>query len=82
MRLLEPSAVAPSGGKQRFFLGIIFGITEISGPDGSFAAPAGLRIVTNGLIWLFKCKRLPIPDKISQKKCQHKLVSMRGHRIA
>ena len=43
------------------FLGIIFGITEVFEPDGSFAAPAGLRIVTNGLIWLFKCKRLPIP---------------------
>ena len=43
------------------FTGIIFGITEICGPDGSFAAPAGFRIVTNGLIWLLKCERLPTP---------------------
>ena len=41
---------APFGGKQRSFLGIIFGITEVFGPDGSFAAPAGFRSVTNGLI--------------------------------
>ena len=44
------------------FLGIIFGITEVFGPDGSFAAPAGFCIVTNGLIWLFECKRLPTPS--------------------
>ena len=61
MRLFEPPVVAYFGSKQRPFLGIIFGITEIFGPEGSFAAPAGFRIVTNGLIWLFKCKRLPTP---------------------
>ena len=44
-----------------FFLGIIFGIIEVFGPDGSFAAPAGFRIATSGLIWLFKCKRFPTP---------------------
>ena len=38
---------------------IIFGITEIFGPVGSFAAPSGFWIVTNGLFWLFKSKRLP-----------------------
>ena len=43
------------------FLGIILGITEVFGPDGSFAAPAGFPIATNGLIWLFKGKRLPTP---------------------
>ena len=53
--------MAPFGGKQRPFLAIILGITEVFGPDGSFAAPAGFRIVTNGLIWLFKGKRLPTP---------------------
>ena len=58
MRLFELSVVAPFGD---IFLGIIFGIIEVFGPDGSFAAPAGSRIVTNGLIWLFRCKRLPIP---------------------
>ena len=61
MRLFEPPVVAPFGGKQRSFLSIIFGITEVFGPDGSFAAPAGFRIVTNEPIWLFKCKRLPTP---------------------
>ena len=53
--------MAPFGGKQRPFLGILFGITEVFGPDGSFAAPAGFCVVTNGLIWLFKSKRLPTP---------------------
>ena len=43
MRLFVPSVVAPFVGKQRSFLGIIFGITEVFGPDGSFAAPAGFR---------------------------------------
>ena len=61
MRLFESSVVAPFGGKQRPFLGIIFGITEVFGPGGSFAAPSGFGMVTNGLIWLFKGKRLPTP---------------------
>ena len=61
MRLFEPSVVAPLGGKPRSFLGIIFGITEVFGPDGSFVAPAGFRIATNGQIWLIKRKRLPTP---------------------
>ena len=31
----------------KIFLGIVFGITEVFGPDDSFAAPAGFRIVAN-----------------------------------
>ena len=31
------------------------------GRDRSFAVSAGLRVVTNGLMWLLKCQRLPIP---------------------
>ena len=61
MRLFEPPVVALLGGKQRSFLGIIFGITEVFGSDSNFAAPAGFRIATNGQIWLFKRKRLPNP---------------------
>ena len=73
------------GGKQRPFLGIIFGITEVFGPDGSFAAPARFRIATNGLIWLFKCKRLPTPGLVSrldrkvsylQQECELELVEL------
>ena len=60
-RLFEPPVVAPFEGKQRPFLGIIFGITEVFGPDDSFAAPGEFRIVTNGRIRHFKCKRLPTP---------------------
>ena len=41
------------------FLGNILGIRKFFAPDDSFVAPAGFRIITTGLIWLFKCKRLP-----------------------
>ena len=61
MRLLEPSVVAPLGGKPKSFLGIIFEIIEVFGPDGSFVALAGFRIATNKQIWLLKRKRLPTP---------------------
>ena len=54
--------MAPFRGKQRPFLGIIFGITEVFGPEGSFAAFAGFHIVTNRLIWLKK--------KRNAKSCQ------------
>ena len=73
MRLFEPPVVAPFGGKQDLFLGIIFGITEVFGPEGSFAAPAGFPIVTKGLIWLFKRNRLPTPainHKYENSFCQ------------
>ena len=39
----------------------MYGTTEVFGPDDGFAAPGGFRIVTKGLIWLFKGKRLPTP---------------------
>ena len=60
MRLFEPPVVALFRGKQRPFLGFLFGITDNFGPDGSFAAPVEFSaVVTNGLIWLFNYKRLP-----------------------
>ena len=44
------------------FIGIIFGITEVFGPDGSFAAPAGFCIVTNGLFGSLSAKGCrPLP---------------------
>ena len=67
MRLFDPQVVAPFGGKQKPVLGILFGITEVFEPDGSFAAPVGFRLVTNELIWLFKCKKLPTPGLKEQK---------------
>ena len=48
LRLFKPPVVVLFGGKYRPFLGIIFGLTEVFGPDGGFAAIAGFRIVTNG----------------------------------
>ena len=57
------------------FLGTLFGITESFGPDGSFAAPVGFRVVTNGLIGLFKCKRLPTPGLDNTDVLQRSLPS-------
>ena len=76
MRLSEPPVMAPFGGKQRPFLGIVIGITEVFGPDGSFAAPVGFLVVTNELIWLFKGKRFPTPGvyyRYDVKKLTHNM---------
>ena len=55
--------MAPFRGKQIPFLGIIFELTEVFGHDGGFMASVGFRVVTNGLIRLFRCKRLPTPGQ-------------------
>ena len=41
MRFFEPPVAALYEGKQRLFLGITFGKTEVFRPYGSFAAPVG-----------------------------------------
>ena len=62
LRLFEPQLWLFLEVNKDLFIGIIFGITEVFGPDGSFAAPAGFCIVTNGLFGSLSAKGCrPLP---------------------